>query len=153
MPGKSHGQRGLVGYSLGLTRSWIRLSDFTFFTKVKKGTEKASDINIRRGTESAPLASVMKALYTFTRLTPITIHLKLTRLELTIERSYQTDSHNIHFNITRLVRRFLLRRNMSSNRIHYYYIIINTELKEKHTLEQDEFCCVIISSGLKKISD
>ena len=73
----------------------------------------------------------MKALYTFTRPTPIMIHLKLTRLALTTERSYQTDSHNIHVNITRLVRRFLLRRrNMSSNRIHCCYIIINTELKE-----------------------
>ena len=28
--------------------------------------------------------------------------------------------------------------------------LISTELKEKHTLEQDEFCCVIISSGLKE---
>ena len=42
---------------------------------------------------------------------------------------------------------------MSSNRIHCYYIIFSTKLKEKHILEQDEFCCVIISSGLKKISD
>ena len=28
--------------------------------------------------------------------------------------------------------------------------LISTELKEKHTLKQDEFCCVIISSGLKE---
>ena len=34
--------------------------------------------------------------------------------------------------------------------MHCYYIIISTELKEKHTLEQEEFCCVIISSGLKE---
>ena len=30
-----------------------------------KGTEKASDIDIRRGTESAPLTSLSKELYTF----------------------------------------------------------------------------------------
>ena len=51
------------------------------------------------------------------------IHLKLTRLELTIERSYQTQSHNItrcYLKITRLVRRFLLKRNMSSSKIHCY---------------------------------
>ena len=35
---------------------------------------------------------------------------------------------------------------MSSSKIHFCYIIISTEFKEKHTLEQDElFCCVIIS--------
>ena len=34
---------------------------------------------------------------------------------------------------------------------HCCYIIINTELKEKHTLEQNElFCCITISSGLKE---
>ena len=42
------------------------------------------------------------------------IRLKLTRLKLTMERSYQTHFHNIHLKITRLVRRFLLkRRNLS----------------------------------------
>ena len=51
-------------------------------------------------------------------------HLK-TRLELTIERSYQTHSHNMYFKITRLVRRFLLkRRNMSLSNIHCCYIIL-----------------------------
>ena len=40
---------------------------------------------------------------------------------------------------------------MSSTKINSYYIIIRTELKEKHALEQDElFCCVIISSELKE---
>ena len=40
---------------------------------------------------------------------------------------------------------------MSLSRIHCCYIIIDTEFKEKHTFEQDElFCCVIISSGLKE---
>ena len=39
---------------------------------------------------------------------------------------------------------------MSSSKIHCYCITISTELKEKHTLEKDEFCCVIISCGLKE---
>ena len=39
---------------------------------------------------------------------------------------------------------------MSFSKIHCCYIILSTGLKEKHTLEQDEFCCVIISSGLKE---
>ena len=37
---------------------------------------------------------------------------------------------------------------MSSSRIHCCYIVIGTELEEKHILEQDElFCCAIIRSG------
>ena len=37
------------------------------------------------------------------------------------------------------------------NEMHCFYIIISTEFKEKHNLEQDElFCCVIISSELKE---
>ena len=43
---------------------------------------------------------------------------------------YQTHSHNICLKI-RLVTRFLLRRSMSSSKIHCYYIIISAELKEK----------------------
>ena len=40
---------------------------------------------------------------------------------------------------------------MSLSKIHCCYIIISTELKEKHTLQQDElFPCVITSSGLKE---
>ena len=40
---------------------------------------------------------------------------------------------------------------MSLSKIHCCYIIISAEFKEKHTLKQDElFCCVIISSGLKE---
>ena len=30
LPGKSHGQRSLVGYSHAVAKSWTRLSDFTF---------------------------------------------------------------------------------------------------------------------------
>ena len=37
-----------------------------------KRTEKASDIDIERETECAPLTSLSKALYTFSRLTPTT---------------------------------------------------------------------------------
>ena len=132
--------------------------------------------------------------------------------ELTIERSYQTHSHNKHFKMTEWVRRFLKRRNVplcrvlrrrrgwqrmrwldgitdsmgmslselrelvrwtgrpgvlrsmglqraghnwvnwtELSRIYCCYIITGTEFKEKHILEQDElFCCVIISSGLKE---
>ena len=40
---------------------------------------------------------------------------------------------------------------MSSSRVHCRYIIIGTEFKEKHILEQDKlFCCAVISSGLKE---
>ena len=47
-----------------------------------------------------------------------------------MERSYQTHFHNIHLKITRLVRRFLLkRRNMSLSKIHCCYIKLSTELK------------------------
>ena len=76
---------------------------------------------------------------------------KITSLELTIERSYQTHSKNIHFKMTELVRRFSRKRDMSSSRIHCCYIIIGTEIKDKHILKQDElFYCAIISSGLKE---
>ena len=52
------------------------------------------------------------------------------------------------YKVIGLVRRFSGRRNRSSSRIHCCYIVVGTEFKEKHILEQDElFCCVIISSG------
>ena len=43
---------------------------------------------------------------------------------------------------------------MSLSRIHCCYIIINTELKKKHTLEQDEvfLLCNPLALGLKKVS-
>ena len=64
---------------------------------------------------------------------------------LKIKRSYQIHSHNLHLKIAVLVRKFLLRRNISWSKVPCCYIIINTELKEKHTLEKDElFCSVII---------
>ena len=45
-----------------------------------------------------------------------------------------TFSHNIHFKITGLVRRFSGRRNLSSSRIHYCYIILTKEQKKKFVL-------------------
>ena len=60
-------------------------------------------------------------------------------------------SHYTHCKMTGLVRRFSRRRNMSSSRVHCCHN--GTEFKGKHILEQDElFCCVIISSGLKEKS-
>ena len=56
------------GTRLGHSRAFVWQS----FTKVSKGAEKASDMDIRRGTESDPLASLSKALYTFTRPIPTT---------------------------------------------------------------------------------
>ena len=48
----------------------------------------------------------------------------MTGLELTIERSYKTHSHDTKFKITGLVKRFSKRRNMFSGRIHCCYIIL-----------------------------
>ena len=107
--------------------------------------------------ESAPLASLRKGSYTLFQLV-ITInqknvsrlsrsyqthshniHFKIMGLRLTIERSYQTHSNNIRFKMTELFRRFSRRRNMSSSRIHCCYIVIGTQFKEKHILEQESF--------------
>ena len=46
------------------------------FIKIRKGTEKVSDTDIRRGPESALLAGLIKALYAFTRPTPTTYILR-----------------------------------------------------------------------------
>ena len=54
------------GTRLDHSRPFVRQN----FIKVIKGTEKASGIDIRRGMESAPFASLIKALYIFTRPTP-----------------------------------------------------------------------------------
>ena len=45
------------------------------FIKVRKGTEKASDIDIRRGTESDPLLVLARELYYFFKFV-ITINQK-----------------------------------------------------------------------------
>ena len=49
------------GTRLDPSRAFVEQS----FIKVSKGTEKASDIDIRRGTETAPLASVSKGVTYF----------------------------------------------------------------------------------------
>ena len=67
-----------------------------------------------------PKVALSRPYILFSDPLPQYIHLKLTRLEPTIESSYQTHSHIIYFKMTELVRRFLLRRNMSSSRIHGY---------------------------------
>ena len=66
------------------------------FYKVLKGTEKVSDIDIMRGMKSAPLACLHQSLKCFYQTHSLNIPFKLTRLELTIERSYHTHSHNLH---------------------------------------------------------
>ena len=64
-------------------------------------------------------------LYTSYQTHSHNLHFNIMGLELTIERSYQTHSHKVHFKMTGLVKSFL-RRNMSSSRIHRCYIIIGT---------------------------
>ena len=54
--------------------------------KYKKGTEKASETDIRRGTESAPPPiNLSRGATYFFQTHSYNIHLKLTRLELIIE--------------------------------------------------------------------
>jgi len=55
------------GTRLDHSRAFVQQS----FIKVRKGTQKVSDMDIRRG-QRAPFASLSKALYTFIRLTPTT---------------------------------------------------------------------------------
>ena len=102
-----------------------------------KGTEKISDIDTRRGQRVPPSPVLPRPCILFQFLTN--------------NRKVLPDSlPNIHFKITGLVRRFLRRRNRSLSKIHCCYIIISTDLKEKHTLEQDVLLCsTTISSGLK----
>ena len=49
------------GTRLDHSRAFVEQS----FIKIRKGTEKASDIDIRRRTESAPLARVSKGVIYF----------------------------------------------------------------------------------------
>ena len=49
------------GTRLDHSRAFVQQS----FIKVREGTEKASDIDIRRGMENAPLASVSKCYILF----------------------------------------------------------------------------------------
>ena len=89
----------------------------------------------QKGDRECPPRQSYQGLMDFYQTHSHNIHLKLTRLELTIERSYQTHSHNICLKITRLVRRYLRRKNMSSSKKHCCYIIFSTELKEKQRLK------------------
>ena len=68
-----------------------------------------------------------------------------------LNHHYQTHSHNIHLKITRLVRRFLLRRNMSSSRIHCCHTSLVQSVRENISLNKMS-CFVVQSSalGLKK---
>ena len=87
----------------------------------------------QKGNRECPLTCLNRELYTFkigyynqskeclrvvkVLLYPLSdLHFKMTGLELIIERSYQIHSHNIHFKMAGLVRRFL-RRNLSSGYI------------------------------------
>ena len=63
------------------------------------------------------------------------MHLKLIRLEWTQEGSYQTHSHNIPFKMTGLVRRFILRRNMSLSKIYCY--IDSSSVQFSHSVMSD----------------
>ena len=57
-----------------------------------KGTGKASDIDIGRGTENAPLASLSKgAIYFLKLVTAIN--------QKNVSMLYQTQSHNLHFKL------------------------------------------------------
>ena len=55
----------------------------------------------------------------------------MTGLELTIERSYQTNSPNIHLKITGLVRRFSRRRNCPQGGYIVVNIILTKECRKK----------------------
>ena len=114
----------------------------------------------KKGARECPLASLSKGAIYFLKLVITVnqktvlslqrfyqthshdIHFKIMGLELTIERPYQTPSHNTHFKMTGLFRRFLRRRKMSSSRIHCCHIIIGTEFKGKHILEKGELFVV-----------
>ena len=78
----------------------------TEFIKVRKGTEKASDTDIRRGAENAPLLVLARELHTF----KISYYNKSKEC-LIVAKILLTHSHNLHFKITGLARRFLVQFN------------------------------------------
>ena len=134
LPGKSHGWRSLEEPTVhGVTKSQTWLSNFIHFHSVigpsqvvlvvKNLPAKAKDridTGLMLGLGRSPWRWAWQPIPVF------------------LPRESQGQS-------------FLLRRNMSLGKIHCYYIIISTELKGKHTLKQNElFCCVTISSGLKE---
>ena len=134
------------GFSFGTRVEASDTQNFMWqkFYYSEKGNRESFWHRCQKGNRECPLTSSKGAVYFSNWL--LTINQKnVSRLH-----TWETHSHNIHFKIMGLVRRFLRRRSSSSNRIHCCYIITSTEFKEKHTLEQNElFCCIIISSGLK----
>ena len=76
------------------------------FIKVRKGTEKASDTDIRSGAENAPLLVLARELHTF----KISYYNKSKEC-LKVAKILLTHSHNLHFKITGLARRFSVQFN------------------------------------------
>ena len=111
--------RNLQRFSFGTRFQTWAFKSFCIaeFYGSEKGTKKASGMDIKRGMESAPLASPIKALYTFMRPTPTTYNL-INKLG-TNNRKALPDP-NISLKIARSLRRFLLRRNMSLSKTHCY---------------------------------
>ena len=113
LPGESQGQGAWWAAVYGVAQSWTRLKWLSSSTADQK--------NVSR-------------LESLTRPTPTNIHFKTMGLELTIERFYQTHSHNIHFKVTGSVRRFSKRRNILKQDT---LLLLVQNLREKHILEQD----------------
>ena len=121
--------------------------DFCFRTKntasvtfyySEKGIKKASDIDIRRG-KRLPHSLVWVGLYILFQL--VTNNRSKEYLKVVKVLPDPLPQHTSEDN--RIIRRFLLRkRNMYSSKKYCCYIIISTELKEKHTLVQDELFVV-----------
>ena len=65
----------------------------------------------------------------FSRPTPSIYILKYQDYNLTVERLYQTHSHNIHSKISGLVMEVFRKEKLSSSRIHCSHIILSTEFK------------------------
>ena len=113
------------------------------FITVKKGRESFWHRHQEGDGECPPLMVLSRPFIYFYQTCSHNIHLKLTRLELTIERSHQI-FHNIHLNMARLVRRFLFRRrNMSSSETHGCHIIFSTELIRKNIPLSKMSCFVV----------
>ena len=91
-----------------------------------KGTEKSSDIDIRRGTGAGdgecPHQVVLSRPYIF----------------------YQTHSHNTHLKMTGLVRKFSRRRNMSWSKLHCYI--------DYHKMMQEKKVCLFLLESPRPLS-
>ena len=101
----------------------------------EKGIEKASDIDIRRGW-IVPHSLAGVGLYILFQL--VTNNRSKEYLKVIKVLPDSCPQHKI----TELVRRFLIRRrNIFLGKIHFCYVIISTELKEKHSLSKT--CCLL----------